>query len=625
MTPAKMKKFTAVVLDTELDSTLRTFARLGVVHVVDVKNRAKELEAPLSPVEASPRFYHLSNLLTRVTALITGMKVPRGGKAKTKDRLEVPEIPDESYLTGLEGKVKVVEDEFDELSRNLKAAQESGDKSTRKAARKAAKKAIKALAAERRSQLLAWEELLQREHALEKTKILLGKTQRTYVVAGWIPAKRAKRFNEAVSQECHNAVALEITDYHEPKHHGEAGTAEVESHEQPPTKLTNPRFLGAYENLTTAFGVPNHRELDPTFFMALGFPIMFGLMFGDLGHGLLLFFFALLGMIGRRRGMDLGELGNYFLKGSGLIAMCAVFSIFFGLLYGEFFGFSIIHTAFYQGMRISTFGVVMRGFLFNLFRFFDFDAGITYIATSDASGHDTPIWFSAFESTEETWVLFVLSIIIGVIHLSIAISLDLVNKIRRHEWKHALFGPLVWLWFFFGLATLLFTKSINFMNWFSWNDPTQPNIFGSAMADVTILFIGPLIAMIGGGMLASGFMAGFMEGLEHFIASISNTISYARILALSMAHAGFGKTFLIMAGIEEPIWGTIPGNLITFLLIMMIGTIFILLMEGLLTFIHTTRLHWVEAYLKFYAGDGYRYEPLTLAAKWTATSTAHER
>jgi V/A-type H+-transporting ATPase subunit I len=352
---------------------------------------------------------------------------------------------------------------------------------------------------------------------------------------------------------------------------------------------------------------------------------MFGLMFGDLGHGLLLFFFALLGMIGRRRGMDLGELGNYFLKGSGLIATCALFSIFFGLLYGEFFGFSIIHTAFYQGIRVSSFGITMRSFLFSLFRFFDFDAGVTYIVTSDASGHDTPIWFSAFESTEETWVLFVLSIMIGVIHLSIAIFLDLVNKIRRHEWKHAAFGPLVWLWFFFGLATLLFTKGINFMSWFDWRDPTQPNMFGSALGDVTILFIGPLIAMIGGGMLASGFMAGFMEGLEHFIASISNTISYARILALSMAHAGFSKTFLIMAGIAEPIWGVIPSNLLSFLLVMMIGTIFILLMEGLLTFIHTTRLHWVEAYLKFYAGDGHRYEPLTLAAKWTTPPAAHKR
>jgi len=623
-----MKKFTAVVLDTELDSTLRVFARLGVVHVVDAKNRAKELEAPLSPVEPSNRFYHLSNLLTRVTSLITAMKVIRGGKPKAKERLEVPEHPDDSYLTSLEGKVKVVEDEFGELSRNLKAAQESADKATRKAARKAAKKAIKALAADRRSQLLGWEELLQYEHALEKTKTLLGKTQRTYVVAGWIPAKRAKRFSEAVSQECHNAVALEITDYHEPKHHGEeaGGAAEGESHEQPPTKLTNPRFLGAYENLTTAFGVPNHRELDPTFFMAIGFPIMFGLMFGDVGHGLLLFFFALLGMIGRRRGMDLGELGNYFLKGSGLIATCAVFSIFFGLLYGEFFGFSIVETVFYEGIRASPFGLIMRGFLFNLFRFFDFDAGVTYIITSNVSSHAIPIWFSAFESTEETWVLFVLSIMIGVIHLSIAIFLDLVNKVRRHEWKHAVFGPLVWLWFFFGLATLLFTKGINFMSWFTWSDPTQPNMFGSAMADVIVLFIGPLIAMIGGGMLASGFMAGFMEGLEHFIASISNTISYARILALSMAHAGFGKTFLIMAGIASPpIWGVIPSSLLSFILVMMIGTIFILLMEGLLTFIHTTRLHWVEAYLKFYAGDGHRYEPLTLAAKWTTSPAARKR
>jgi V/A-type H+-transporting ATPase subunit I len=636
MTPAKMRKVAAVVLDTELDSTLRLFARLGVVHVVDVKTRAKELNTELSPVEPSNRFYHVSNLLTRVTSLITTMKVVRGGKPKNKERLEVPDSPDDSYFTSLEGKVKVVEDQFTELSQKLKTAQESADKATRKTERKAAKKAIKTLAAESRSQLLAWEELLQGEQALEKTKTLLGKTQRTYVVTGWIPAKRAKRFSEAVSQESHNTVAVDITDYQEPKHHEEEGSSgsEAESHEQPPTKLTNPRFLGAYESLTTAFGFPNHREIDPTFFMAIAFPIIFGLMFGDIGHGVILLAFALLGMAARKKGLDIGELGNYFLKGSGLIAVCAIFSIFFGVLYGEFLGLSITGLPVYDSLRESLFGVVMRGALLGLFRVFDFDAGVTYFTTGAGSHlNHGAIWFSAFETPEETWLLFVLSIMIGVIHLSIAITLDLVNKLRRHEFKHALFGPAVWLWFFFGLIILLFTKGMNFMNWFSYVDLSgeQANLLGSGLVDALVFLIAPLLVMMIGGMLAAGIMEGFMEALEHLIASISNTISYARILALNMAHAGFAKTFLFIGGLAEtaliyiPETGAItinisPSGLPMLIIMLLVGTIFILLMEGLLSFIHTLRLHWVEAYLKFYAGNGYAYAPLALAHVWT-TST----
>ena len=128
-----------------------------------------------------------------------------------------------------------------------------------------------------------------------------------------------------------------------------------------------------------------------------------------------------------------------------------------------------------------------------------------------------------------------------------------------------------------------------------------------------------------GGIVSAGFMEGFMEGLEHLIASISNTISYARILALNMAHAGFAKTFLFLGGvttttIEYIFLHTIPeGGFLMFIVMLLVGTIFVLIMEGLLSFIHTLRLHWVEAYLKFYAGTGYEYKPLSLLQKWTTT------
>jgi vacuolar-type H+-ATPase subunit I/STV1 len=120
-----------------------------------------------------------------------------------------------------------------------------------------------------------------------------------------------------------------------------------------------------------------------------------------------------------------------------------------------------------------------------------------------------------------------------------------------------------------------------------------------------------------------------MEGLEHLIESISNTISYSRILALNMAHAGFAKTFLFLAGVATAEIMAIIAQLqtggimfiIMFSGMLVLGTVFVLLMEGLLSFIHTLRLHWVEAFLKFYAGTGSEYKPLTLPQTWTTTST----
>ena len=312
---------------------------------------------------------------------------------------------------------------------------------------------MKERAAVLRNLLLGWEELLQREHRIEETKTLFGKTDRTYILAGWVPSKKTKDLAKTVEKECPDTVALDIVEFKEPIRHGHAAPqmdAEVETRDRPPTRLTNPKSLRSYEDLTSAFGVPSHREIDPTWFMAIGFPLIFGLMFGDIGHGAILFFFAILGMIAYRRGMDLGELGNYFLKGAGLIAVIALSSVFFGVLYGEFLGLSIAGLPWYIDLKASPFGQIMRGFLLNLFTFFDFDAGVSFILhpPHGGPGHELPIWFSAFETPDQTWILFVLSIIIGVIHLSIAIFIDLINKVRHKEYKQAIFGPLIWLWFF---------------------------------------------------------------------------------------------------------------------------------------------------------------------------------
>ena len=161
--------------------------------------------------------------------------------------------------------------------------------------------------------------------------------------------------------------------------------------------------------------------------------------------------------------------------------------------------------------------------------------------------------------------------------------------------------------------SLVFTQELNFQLW--------------PLTDMLILIILPLLIMIFGGIIIYGFMEGFMEGLEKLIASISNTISYARILALNMAHAGFAKTFLFLGGVTITTIGGVLAQLangtlspIMLAIMLLVGTIFVLLMEGLLSFIHSLRLHWVEAYLKFYAGTGYKFEPLKMPSDWTTVS-----
>lgn len=653
MLPAKMSSFTAVVLDTQLDAALRHIASTELAHFTDFKQSGKKAIIELQPVEASEHYYYLANLFTRISTLISGRKVYRGGKVK--HRLEVPTVPDDTYFQSIEQSLKTIEDHFEDLDRklaNAKTAQDSHDKKERKAAKKTAKaikKEIEALAEEERFDLLGWEEVVKREHHLEETKTLFGKTKRTYLLYGWIPTKKVEKFATHVAEFNHGAISLEIQEHidkPEPGHYpGDTGPLEgtiaPEEIAAPPTKQTNPKSLFSYQSLTNAFGLPNHTEIDPTWFMALGFPIIFGLMFGDVGHGILLLFFAMLGMIAKRRKVDAGEMVNYFIQGSGLIAVIAIFSIFFGVLYGEFLGIDITGFYYYIGeeavypyqiLKYSPFGQFMKDILVQLFTFFDFEGGLNWFLNPFSPynawinqlphAHPTAIWFSAFEMPEivdptiasPTWILFVLSIMIGFIHLSISIGFDAINKLRHRDWIHAIFGPIIWLLFLWGLAYMIFNYGINFMSW--------------PMTDMLLFLIAPIIVMLIGGIVAFGFMDGFMETIEKLIESISNTISYTRILALNMAHAGFAKTFLFIAGVAAAEIMTIfaqlySGELTIIMLIIMIivGTIFVLLMEGLLSFIHTLRLHWVEAYLKFYAGTGNKYEPLTFPDQWTTTTT----
>jgi vacuolar-type H+-ATPase subunit I/STV1 len=634
-----MSNLTIVVLDSDMDPALRLIAGTELVHFSDVKESQKKHFKALTPVEASERFYYLSNLLTRITTLITEMKVNRGGKAK--ERLQVPQVPDEAYFQSIEKKLTVIEDEFTDLSNTLQNAETAGDKTTKKATQKA----MEAYATDRRHELLGWDEVVKREHNLEETKTLFGKTHRTYVMYGWIPTSKEKELTETVKSYINGHIALTIHKHIDEPENGHfpgdtgplEGAVAPDEPEAPPTKQENSRWARSAQILTNAFGISHHTEIDPTWFMLLSLPIFFGLMFGDIGHGILLTFFASLGFIAKRRNIDAGEMVNYFIQGSGLLMLLGLSSIFFGVLYGEFLGIDItglqVGGAYvYQMLKVSPFGTTMRDILLNLFRFFDFEGGINWfvlpespfnewLVTGGAHGHPTQIWFSAFEMPEHlpayiaspTWILFVLSIMIGFIHLSIAIGFDAINKLRHRDYRHAIFGPIIWLAFLWGLAYMIFNYGINFMSW--------PPI------DLILFLILPAVIMFVGGIVVFGFMEGFMEAIEKLIESISNTISYSRILALNMAHAGFAKTFLFIGGVVAAEINSIFYQIATegvMFILMLIGmlilaSVFVLLMEGLLSFIHSLRLLWVEAFLKFYAGTGYEYKPLGLPDQWTTT------
>jgi len=151
------------------------------------------------------------------------------------------------------------------------------------------------------------------------------------------------------------------------------------------------------------------------------------------------------------------------------------------------------------------------------------------------------------------------------------------------------------LWFYWGLCYLILTYGLRIGN--AIMDP---------MALLPFLLV-PFAGMIGLHKLSGDFMTAFSETVTKAIESISNTASYGRILALGMAHALFSQIGLMGTG--AMFWPVLA----------MVTLFMIIALEGILTFAHTLRLHWIEWFSKFYRGDGIPFEGFSIERRFTST------
>ena len=164
--------------------------------------------------------------------------------------------------------------------------------------------------------------------------------------------------------------------------------------QDPPTKLSNNRFVKPFEELTKLWGLPHYDELDPTPIIAITFPIIFGLMFGDIGHGLIL-------LVG---GLTLGILikKNQAIKNvCWIMAACGAAAIATGVLYGEFFGKELF----------------------------------------------APLWFSPFNNVFD---FLIFALVIGVIQITIGLVLEMVDFLLKHNVIDAVFTAIPKIAFYLG-------------------------------------------------------------------------------------------------------------------------------------------------------------------------------
>ncbi len=373
-----------------------------------------------------------------------------------------------------------------------------------------------------------------------------GKSRYTYLIAGWVPTREAVGFADQMKQVS-PGILIETNAFRR-------GVSEQDV----PVSLKNPGILRSFQGFVLNYANPRYNEIDPTILIGLTFPILFGVMFGDVGQGIIL---ALLGaLLSSRRIKALRGMAGL----GGVILACGVVAAIVGFLYGSVFGFEDILPAI------------------------------------------------VFHPINNILATMALAIGLGAVVLSIGFLINILNSLVIRDWGKFLFDP-------HGIAGLLLYWSLAgvAVEVISGKHPIPYGVFGllALLGGVGVMFSEALeelvnhhkIAFEGG--LGMYVVQSFFELFEVLISLLSNSVSFVRLGAFAVAHGGLTAVFFILGQLIS------PGHGLGYGVVLIIGNLFIIGFEGLIVGIQTMRLEYYEFFSKFFAGGGTRYEPLTLEPK----------
>ena len=465
---------------------------------------------------------------------------------------EFPQIPNEAYSLA-ESKIK-------ELTKKQKAISKELSSITKK---------------------IRGDILTMHENALVAKEVLEtlrkpGGTKNFAVIQGYIPKKMEKKFKEVTSQW--TSITEEVKD--------KDTLAEL------PVYLDNPRWVKTFEVITNSQGIPKKGEFDPTWMVALMWPIFYGLMFADVGHGLLLMG---LGLLFKFKGQgNLSRWGMLLAISGGAGALAGVFQ-------GEVFGFHLEHFVGFE-MLLHEGGPLHS---------------ISWLIGS----------ISVAELTfDQVIMILKVSLFIGVIHLGWAFLLRIRNFAKKKDKDGLIFeaipNMLMWLGVF-GVMMGAIGSGYDVMNMYSKIHaeavPWVSVLVGEwavvwiVVRVSVILILACVVLMIIGGIKhnkkhpedGGDMVSVIMEVLlGKTIECLAHSISYARIGIMLLVHAALlltvNQAFESLGGLSSPMA----------MVLIIGGQIGIMMIEGLIVYIQSLRLHLYEFFTKWYDGGSQPFKQL---------------
>ncbi|MFA6649033.1 MAG: V-type ATPase 116kDa subunit family protein [Candidatus Izemoplasmatales bacterium] len=323
----------------------------------------------------------------------------------------------------------------------------------------------------------------------------------------------------------------------------------------PPTKLKNGWFSRPFSIFVEMYGVPAYGGIDPTPFFAITYCLLFGVMFGDLGQGLLLALFGLI--LAKWKKSKLGEIA----------IRIGLFSAFFGLLYGSFFGNEEILTPFYTD--------------------------VLHMASKPIEIMDSG----------STMTLLIGALSIGALLIILAIGMGIYTNLRKRKYIEVFFSHngFAGLIFYVYVLVALALSMLGLGNILTW-----PFLIPFIGVPLILIFMKEPIARKHEGkkMFPSGIggfvMEGFFELFDVVLSYVTNTMSFMRVGGFILSHAGM---MLVVTSLMEMV-----GN--SGWLVGIFGNLFVMLLEGLIVGIQVLRLEYYEMFSRYYDGNGIAFQTI---------------
>uniref|UniRef100_A0A8C6KJE2 V-type proton ATPase subunit a n=1 Tax=Nothobranchius furzeri TaxID=105023 RepID=A0A8C6KJE2_NOTFU len=440
----------------------------------------------------------------------------------------------------------------------------------------------------------------------------------------------------------------------------------MQTKQTPPTYNKTNKFTSGFQNIVDAYGIGNYREINPAPYTIITFPFLFAVMFGDLGHGTLMACAALYLVLRETRLIaqkNDNEMFSMVFSGRYIILLMGIFSMYTGIIYNDCFSKAL--NIFGSGWSVRP---MFESNYWNARRnssALQLDPAVAGVFNGPYPIGIDPIWsISINKLTFLNSFKMKMSVVLGVIHMIFGVTLSLFNHLYFKKplniylsfipeliFMSTLFGYLVILIFYKWVAYDAQSSQdapsllIAFINMFLFDYTNRPLYRGQmglqiflvllALTCVPCMLIVKTLVLrrqhlwrkrlVRRLLLTNGYFSPQFDfadvavhqaihTIEYCLGCISNTASYLRLWALSLAHAQLSEVLWSMVmhiGLSSANFGGFVVLSLVFFFFAVLTVAILLIMEGLSAFLHALRLHWVEFQNKFYGGQGFKFLPFT--------------